>query len=170
MINKNISDGLFKNLIYKCVSPNDEYPEYAQLFVDYHNNCILELFWMDDVKKKIENKEYPDTTKIYKLLSLEFFLGTLDKNYRSQTKLLNATGQIARHNITYSIEKNAHEDRDMFWVSYATRAIFMSYFIGHTMLLFALYSPSYLAHTLLAKLLQYEFLIALMKVSLLYSL
>lgn len=126
-INRDILHDYFEEIIHKCKNPINI--EYVQCFIDYHNNCMLAIDWKDNKNKHVVKKNYPDVTNIYKVQTSEFIFGNLDKNFRRDDKILNVLNKIARHGITYNIEKNMQEDRDMFWISNATRAIFMSYMI-----------------------------------------
>lgn len=126
---KNIIIHDLENLIKKSISPNLDKVEYNHCFLDYHNNALQTINWVNtDYSDKIVDV-FPDVTKVTKLGILEFLLGNIDKGYRNNKKLLSILGKVGRHNISYNVEKNMDQDRDMYWMNLASRVFYMGYFI-----------------------------------------
>lgn len=128
-IKKNLIDYYFKKIIENCVDDNKNYPEFNQCFIDFHNNALLCIDWKNCTKNCIINENYPNSTNVYKIQTLELLFKDLYKNFRKDNKLLQIIGKSARHDIQYNIEKNLSKDNDMFWISIGIRCYFMSYFI-----------------------------------------
>ena len=126
-INKDFLDQYFTKIIEKCLKPDSI--SYCHCFVDFHGKCLLAINWIDDVDEYNVKEKYPDETEIYKMQAPELFLEKFHKNFRSDPRILQSAGKVARYAIMYNIEKNMKQDRDMFWVDLASRVHFMGYFI-----------------------------------------
>jgi FAD/FMN-containing dehydrogenase len=111
-----------------CLNPNPKSPQYRQCFIDYHNDVLLAMDWKASIRKKPINKEL-NSTDIYKLKIAEFIFDDIDKNFRENSSLLGAISKATRYDIQFNVEDNMQQNRDMFWLFFAARAIFMSYFI-----------------------------------------
>jgi FAD/FMN-containing dehydrogenase len=125
-------DSFFRTTILKCLehAKTESIPaEYVQCFIDYWNNSLLTMEWKDDRDNNAQAIVTPDVLQVEKVNALEIFLRDINKRYREKENELKLLNTIARFSIQQSVESNMVEDRDMFWVSQATRSYFMAYFI-----------------------------------------
>jgi FAD/FMN-containing dehydrogenase len=100
---------------------------YTHCFMDFHNNSMTSLDWIE--RKHVRGVRFnrPESTFIPKVsnrLHRIFF-----PRYRQRHNYLKLMGHFVRVNIENSVRLNQLDDQDMLWVSLGTQVYFMSYYI-----------------------------------------
>lgn len=126
-LKREVLDEFFQQIIYRCLQTTSA--SYNHSFIDCHNGILLSIDWYQGNHSDFVVDDYREIDSVYKIRFLDILLGGLIKNYRQKEKILKLLGKMSRHQIAFGVEKNLQQDRDMFWIDYGVKTIFMSYFI-----------------------------------------
>jgi hypothetical protein len=128
MINNNLVDDFFKDMIMKCLLNDHDEVHYSHSFLDFHNNKLLAVNWVSSDIKPIINVDIDNAEKIC-TLPTDIIHQVFLSDYRENSNYLKILGKIIRLGVEGSVMKNHLEDNNMLWVTTGTRVYFMSYFI-----------------------------------------